>query len=603
MNKAFEAFEVLEHTFGYSSFRGEQEAVVNAVISAKNTLVVMPTGAGKSLCYQVPALVRNGVGIVISPLIALMQDQVNALREYGVRAAFLNSTLDFESVNNIESALSRGDIDLLYLAPERIIQERTRALLKRIPIALIAIDEAHCVAQWGHDFRADYLRLEFLASDFPDVPRVALTATADARTQQEIMQRLSLDPDSQFICGFDRSNIQYRIQPKDSPRKQLIRFIKEEYSGAAGIVYCLSRKKVDDVALWLNHQGVRALPYHAGMTTNERQRNQDLFLREEGIVIVATIAFGMGIDKPNVRFVAHLDMPKSIEAYYQETGRAGRDGESSTAILYYGMEDVVKLSQMLAQSEGNETFKRHEQQRLNAMLGLCEMTRCRRIALLRYFGEVLEKPCGNCDNCISPPSTWDATESVRKALSCVYRTGQRFGAAHVIDVLRGSDNEKVRQFSHHTLSTYGIGADLSADAWRSLFRQLLVMGFLDVDPSGFGSLRLTEKSRPVLRGDEIVELHRQEKKSSVKTRIKKAQLELPEEDQSLWLALRQLRKQLADSGGVPPYVVFSDVSLHEMVVKRPRNSEEFLLINGVGDKKLEKFGEAFLDVIQEYEYS
>lgn len=598
------AFEVLEHTFGYDSFRGEQEAIVNAVLAAKNTLVVMPTGAGKSLCYQVPALVREGVGIVISPLIALMQDQVNALRAHGVNAAFLNSTLDIDRVNKIETALQTGELDLLYLAPERITQNRTLALLKSTPLSLIAIDEAHCVAQWGHDFRADYLRLEFLSAEFPNVPRIALTATADAKTQEEITQRLALDADAQFICGFDRSNIQYRIRQKNSPRKQLMQFLQEEQTNSAGIVYCLSRKKVDDIALWLNHQGIRALPYHAGMSAQDRMRNQNQFLREEGVVVVATIAFGMGIDKPNVRFVAHLDMPKSIEAYYQETGRAGRDGDPATAIMFYGMEDVVKLGQMLAQSDGNELFKRHEQQRLNAMLGLCEMTNCRRIALLRYFGEILEKPCGNCDNCINPPSTWDATEAVRKALSCIYRTGQRFGAAHVIDVLRGRDNEKIRQFSHNSLSTYRIGEEYSAEFWRSVFRQLLVMGYIEIDPAGFGSLRLTEKSRPVLRGDEVVELHQQQqKKPTLKTRIKKAQVDLPEEDQSLWIALKHRRKQLADINGVPPYVVFTDASLHEMVLKRPKSSSEFLLINGVGDKKLEKFGEEFLEIIQEYEYS
>lgn len=597
--------EILTHTFGYGSFRGRQREIIDAVVAGKNALVVMPTGGGKSLCYQIPGLVRPGLTIVVSPLIALMQDQVSALNALGVSAAFLNSTLALEHVRHIEQALQSGDIDVLYVAPERLVQERTLSLLSQLRISLFAIDEAHCVAQWGHDFRADYLRLSLLQDVFPHVPRVALTATADSRTQKEIVDRLALDHDANFVCGFDRPNIRYRIQQKNNPRKQLIDFLQNEHEGDAGVVYCLSRKKVDDLAIWLKERGVNALPYHAGMNANDRKRHQDRFLRDEGVVIVATIAFGMGIDKPNVRFVAHMDMPKSIEAYYQETGRAGRDGDAANAVLFYGTEDVVKLQQMLLQSEGNEAFKRHEQQRLNAMLGLCEMTACRRQSLLRYFGEQLETACGNCDNCIVPPETWDATEDVQKALSCVYRTGQRFGMAHVIDVLRGSENEKVRQFQHHTLSTYGIGKTLSANQWRSVFRQLLVQGVLKIDGAGYGSLLLDESARPILRGELSIYLRREldKEKGKNKERRSKTVTELPEEDMHLWHALRKLRKSLADEANVPPYVIFSDATLKDMILKRPNSGEEMLCVNGVGDVKLERFGDAFLEVLREADFA
>lgn len=600
------ALHILNHTFGYAAFRGQQADIIHSVIAGKNTLVVMPTGGGKSLCYQVPALVRDGIAVVVSPLIALMQDQVNALREAGVNASYLNSSLSLEEVNQVEQDLRDGSLDLLYIAPERLVQDRTLALLSRAHIALFAIDEAHCVSQWGHDFRADYLKLNILAQVFPSIPRVALTATADSRTQQEIMQQLQLDEDACFVCGFDRPNIQYRIQQKNQPRQQLLKFIRAEQDGQAGVVYCLSRKKVEEVAAWLATQGVSAMPYHAGLPAETRQRHQDIFLREEGWVMVATIAFGMGIDKPNVRFVAHLDMPKSIESYYQETGRAGRDGDDSTAIMFYGMEDVVKLGQMLASSEGNEQYKRHEKQRLDAMLGLCEMTTCRRQALLRYFGEVLEEPCGNCDNCITPPVTWDATEPARKALSCVYRSGQRFGASHVIDILRGADNERIRRFAHNTLSTYGIGNDLPQTAWRSIFRQLLVMGFLQVDNEGYGSLSLTEQCRPVLKGEQSVFLRR-ESESALSPRssgtFKRSKVDdVADEDKGLWFALRALRKTLAEEHNVPPYVIFSDATLKEMALHRPQSGSEFLSINGVGDVKLERYGKEFIEVIRDHEY-
>jgi ATP-dependent DNA helicase RecQ len=536
--------QILEQTFGYRSFRGPQEAVIRAIVAGEDALVLMPTGGGKSLCYQVPALAREGTGIVISPLIALMQDQVSALRELGVRAGFLNSTLGAQEVFATERALREGRIDLLYVAPERLLQPRTLELLHEAHIALFAIDEAHCVSQWGHDFRADYLALDILQREFPGVPRIALTATADMRTREEIVTRLGLQDAKQFIVGFDRPNIRYRIRQKDRPKQQLLAFLREEQAGNAGIVYCLSRAKVEETARWLQEEGFHALPYHAGMDKDERARNQSRFLREEAVVMVATIAFGMGIDKPDVRFVAHLDLPKSIEAYYQETGRAGRDGEPATALLLYGFEDVVKLRQMALQSEGNETFKRHEQQRLTAMLGLCEITSCRRQALLRYFGDTLESPCGNCDNCLEPPEEWDGSEAARMALSCVYRTGQRFGANHVIDVLRGASNDRIISFDHHILSTFGIGKDIAAEQWRSVFRQLVARGLLDVDPEGYGGLRLGAQARPVLRGEESVWLRRDRKAAPVRAIGKRERgTEVDEADRPLWDALRACRKR------------------------------------------------------------
>ncbi len=593
---------VLEHVFGYHQFRGPQAAVIDSLIAGQDALVLMPTGGGKSLCYQIPALVREGVGVVISPLIALMQDQVSALHELGVRAGFLNSSLTAQEVWQTELALERGELDLLYVAPERLLQERTLTLLHNSKIALFAIDEAHCVAQWGHDFRADYLKLDILQRAFPQVPRIALTATADVRTRAEIVARLGLEQAQQFISGFDRPNIQYRIQQKNNPRQQLLRLLRDEHADHAGIVYCLSRKKVEQTAAWLCDEGFVALPYHAGLTTAVRADHQHRFLREEKIIMVATIAFGMGIDKPDVRFVAHLDLPKSIEAYYQETGRAGRDGEMATALLLYGLEDVVKLRQMMSTSEGSEEFKRHEQQRLQAMLGLCEITTCRRQTLLRYFGDVLNAPCGNCDSCLHPAETWDATEAVRMALSCVYRTGQRFGAGHVIDVLRGSANERVMSFNHHQVSTYGIGQALSADEWRSIFRQLVARGYLDVDSQGFGGLLLNDSCRPLLRGEASIQLRRERKVAAV-TPSRRVSIDIPEEDQGLWHALRACRKRLAESHGVPPYVIFHDSTLREMLERRPLTERELLQVNGVGDSKLERFGEAFLAVIRDYEYA
>jgi ATP-dependent DNA helicase RecQ len=594
---------ILNSTFGYHEFRGPQAAVIDALVAGDDVLVLMPTGGGKSLCYQIPALVREGVGVVVSPLIALMQDQVSALRELGVRAGFLNSSLSAQEMWQTELALQRGELDMLYVAPERLIQPRTLELFHQIKISLFAIDEAHCVSQWGHDFRSDYLKLELLQREFPQVPRIALTATADVRTRDEIIQRLQLQNAQQFINGFDRPNIQYRIAQKNNPKIQLMRFLREEQVGNSGIVYCLSRNKVEQIAEWLSSENLTALPYHAGLPANVRQKNQERFLREDNIIMVATIAFGMGIDKPDVRFVAHLDLPKSIEAYYQETGRAGRDGEPATTLLLYGLEDVVKLRQMMAQSEGSEEFKRNEQQRLNAMLGLCEITSCRRQSLLRYFGDTLAQACGNCDSCITPPQTWDASEAVQMALSCVYRTGQRFGAGHVIDVLRGSNNEKILSFGHHQLTTYAIGKHLSNDEWKAIFRQLVARGLLDVNSDGFGGLLLNDACRAILRGEEKIQLRRDIKIAATSPRRANLGQNIETEDQGLWNALRSCRKRLAEEQGVPPYVIFHDATLREMLEFRPLTAEQLRTITGVGESKLKRYGEEFLAVIREAEYA
>ena len=592
---------ILKDVFGYHEFRGPQEAVINALVSGDDALVLMPTGGGKSLCYQIPSLVRDGVGVVVSPLIALMQDQVSALHELGVRAGFLNSSMTPQEAWQTELAMHNGELDMLYVAPERLIQPRTLEMLHGVKIALFAIDEAHCVSQWGHDFRADYLKLDMLQREFPQVPRIALTATADVRTREEIIARLQLENAQQFVNGFDRPNIQYRIQQKNNPKIQLMRFLRDEQANNSGIIYCLSRNKVEQIAEWLSTEGFTALPYHAGLPAPIRQKNQQRFLREDNIIMVATIAFGMGIDKPDVRFVAHLDLPKSIEAYYQETGRAGRDGEPATTLLLYGLEDVVKLRQMMSNSEGNDEFKRNEQQRLNAMLGLCEITTCRRQTLLRYFGDTLAQPCGNCDSCLTPAQTWDATEPVRMALSCVYRTGQRFGAGHVIDVLRGSSNEKIHSFNHQSLSTYGIGKHLTADEWKSIFRQLVARGLLDVDAQAYGGLKLNDACRAILRGEEKIQLRR-EIKASATAVARKQGVVVDAEDQHLWNALRSCRKRLAEEHGVPPYVIFHDATLREMLEFRPTTESELLSITGVGNSKLERFGAEFLEVIREAEY-
>ncbi len=599
-----DAQTVLEKTFGYAHFRGDQQAIIGEIVEGRDALVLMPTGGGKSLCYQLPALLRPGVAIVISPLIALMQDQVDALTQLGVRAGFLNSTLDYQRQQEIEQQLINGELDLLYVAPERLIKGATLALFERIDLALFAIDEAHCVSQWGHDFRADYLQLSLLHERFPQIPRIALTATADQRTREEIISRLQLDEARHFISRFDRPNIQYRIATKQNPRQQLLRFLRREHEHDSGIVYCLSRKKVEAIAEWLCDEGFKALPYHAGINPEIRQENQRRFLREEKVIIVATIAFGMGIDKPDVRFIAHLDLPKSLEAYYQETGRAGRDGQPATAWMVYGLQDVIKLRQMLDDSNGNDEHKRIERHRLDAMLGLCEITSCRRHALLHYFGDDAPERCGNCDTCLTPPELWDGTVAAQKALSTVYRTEQRFGVNHLVDVLLGKDNDRMKQFGHHNVSTYGIGKELDANQWRSVFRQLVARAYLSVDVSGFGGLKLAEKARPVLRSEETISLRREAKESAAQqsgTRKARNKHNIAEEDKALWDALRQCRKELADEQSVPPYVIFHDATLMEMLRYRPLDGEQMLAISGVGAAKMERYGHAFIEVIRQQE--
>jgi ATP-dependent DNA helicase RecQ len=592
------AHNILQTVFGYQTFRPPQDKIIEGVIAGKDALVLMPTGGGKSLCYQIPALVRSGCGIVVSPLIALMQDQVDALRLLGVRASYLNSTLSAGEVAAVEQSLREGELDLLYIAPERLNQSRTLTLLQQSPIALFAIDEAHCVSQWGHDFRADYLCLNVLEEVFPTVPRIALTATADARTRKEIIARLMLAEADQFIAGFDRPNIRYRIALKHNARQQLLRFLKDEHPTDAGIIYCLSRRKTDDTAHWLQQQGFNALPYHAGLDTKTRSKNQSRFLREEGVIVVATIAFGMGIDKPDVRFVAHLDMPKTIESYYQETGRAGRDGEPANAWMVYGLQDVIKLRQMMEGSDGSEEHKRADQHRLNAMLGLCEITSCRRQALLSYFGDEVDIACGNCDTCLEPVDTWDGTEAARMALSVVYRTEQRFGVNHLVDVLRGGKTDKVNQFGHHQLAAYGVGKDLDNNQWRSVFRQLVARVFLNVDLDRFGALRLEEKCRPLLRGEQQIQLRKDAPQSTTKRQTKTPIADDINVD--LWEALRECRRQLAEEQGVPPYVVFHDRTLQELCLTLPETMSQFGDIGGVGERKLNKYGAVFLAVIGDH---
>ncbi|MFY0699526.1 MAG: DNA helicase RecQ [Bermanella sp.] len=595
------AHTVLQNVFGYGEFRPPQDQVIEALINGEDVFVLMPTGGGKSLCYQIPALVREGVGIVISPLIALMQDQVSALTQAGVRAACMNSAMGSDHNYQVEQQALRGELDMIYIAPERLALQRTLDWLSHCTVSIFAIDEAHCVSQWGHDFRSDYLQLSVLQQRFAHVPRIALTATADAKTREEIIARLGLEGARVFVSGFDRPNIQYRITQKNNPKKQLLSFLQTEHSGQAGVVYCLSRNKVEATAQWLSEQGVNALPYHAGLDKTIRQQNQERFLREEGIVMVATIAFGMGIDKPDVRFVAHLDLPKSIEAYYQETGRAGRDGEPATAWMAYGLEDVIKLKQMMAGSDANENFKRIEQQKLNGMLGLAELTTCRRQTLIGYFGDTLAEPCGNCDNCLTPVQTWDGTEAARKALSCVYRTDQRFGVVHLISVLRGKLTDKITQFDHHKVSTFGIGQDLSEAQWRSVFRQLVARGYLNVN-FDYGQLFLSDTSRAILRGEEslMLRVDTMQTKSSMGGGNKKSKsLDIEEHDLTLWEALRACRKNLASEQGIPPFMIFHDATLKELLDNKPSTLAELSNISGIGQKKLDKYGTEFLSVLNE----
>jgi len=595
------ALNYLKNTFGYSDFRLQQGEIVQTLINADDAVVLMPTGGGKSLCYQIPSLVRNGTGIIISPLIALMHDQVMALRQLGINAAYLNSSLDANTARQTEADLINGKLDMLYVAPERLTTNGFLSLLRRTTISLFAIDEAHCVSQWGHDFRPDYIQLSLLHEHFPDVPRIALTATADEKTRAEIKHRLALENAREFISSFDRPNICYRIsEAQGNARNALLRFIQNEHENDSGIVYCLSRKKVEAVATWLTEKGFTALPYHAGLSAEIRQANQQRFLSEDAVIIVATIAFGMGIDKPDVRFVAHLNLPKSMEAYYQETGRAGRDGLPATAWMVFGLQDVITLKQMMATSTAEEKYKRVEHHKLETMLGFTDITSCRRQSLLRYFDENLDDPCGNCDNCLTPVETWDASVAAQKALSCVHRTGQRFGVNYLVDVLTGKDDDRIRQFGHDSLSVFGIGKELDSKHWRNIFRQLISRNLLSVDLEGHGSLHLTEQCRAILRGEQTLLLRKLNNPVKTTRKGRKSFDNSNASDNLLWEALRLCRKNLADENDVPPFVIFHDATLSEMMERQPGNHEQLLLINGVGESKLKKYGDIFLKVINDH---
>ncbi len=594
-----DALEILKSHFGYDQFRFQQQEIIDTLIGGGDALVLMPTGGGKSLCYQIPAMLRNGVGIVISPLIALMQDQVDALEQNGIRASFLNSTQSMEQQQLARSQLLGSEIDLLYVAPERAMTDDFLSLLERADIALFAIDEAHCVSQWGHDFRRDYQNLYRLHELFPDIPRIALTATADRRTRAEIEQQLQLQQAKKFIHSFDRPNIFYQISEGQNNRQRLWNFIQQKHPQDAGIVYCLSRKQVESTAAWLASKGRHALPYHAGLDKDMRAEHQRIFLQQEGVIIVATIAFGMGIDKPDVRFVAHLSLPKNIEAYYQETGRAGRDGQPADAWMAYGLQDIITLRAMTQDSDADEAHKRNVHQKLEAMLGLCEQTRCRRQTILNYFDEALDEPCGNCDNCISPPETWDATEAARMALSCVYRTGQRFGVNYLIDVLLGKDHPRIVQNAHDRVSTFGIGGALSNAEWHGVYRQLVALGYIESDAERYGAIRLNPSCKPLLKGEETLFLRKQQKETaSKKSGGNKSGVRVA--DQPLFEALRELRRELAEQQGVPPFVILHDKTLHELCLQRPVTMSAMANISGIGGKKLELYGRDLIGVIEQF---
>ncbi|MDH3438976.1 MAG: DNA helicase RecQ [Betaproteobacteria bacterium] len=598
-----QALSILQSVFGFPSFLGKQGEIIEHVANGGDALVLMPTGGGKSLCFQIPALMREGCGIVVSPLIALMRDQVAALHEAGVKAACLNSTLDAEAAAKVERELLAGALDLLYVAPERLVTPRFLSLLQRSRLALFAIDEAHCVSQWGHDFRPEYIELALLAERHPAVPRIALTATADETTRREIVSRLKLDDARIFISSFDRPNIRYEVVEKENARSQLLDFIRTRHPGESGIVYCLSRKKTEETAAWLAAHGIDALSYHAGMETGERTAHQDRFINGDGVVMAATIAFGMGIDKPDVRFVAHLDLPKSIEAYYQETGRAGRDGKPAEAWMSYGLADIVQQRRMIDESAADEAFKRVSVRKLDALVGLAETASCRRVRLLAYLGEA-SGPCGNCDNCLNPPRVWDGTVPAQQALSCVYRTGQRFGAGHVIDVLLGRAAGRVSQLGHDRLSTFGIGGDLDERQWRTVFRQLVALGHLRADGEAFGALKLTQTARQVLKGETSVMLREQPVRPSRVRRGKQAvgreSLGAAAPDSALLRALRAWRLGVAREHGVPAFVVFHDGTLETIAALRPGTREALRGVSGVGEKKLERYGEALLEVVRSH---
>lgn len=592
------AKSVLQNTFGYADFRHQQANIINELLNGVDVFTLMPTGGGKSLCYQIPAIVLQGVGIVVSPLIALMKDQVDALKLQGVKAEFLNSSQNYEEQRRVEQLIVSGNIDLVYVAPERLLSDYFLSLLDQAPIALFAFDEAHCVSQWGHDFRPEYQQLSIISSRYPNTPKIALTATADLKTREEIVQVLNLANAKIFVHSFDRANIQYRISEHKNSKEQLLKFINSEHENDAGIVYCLSRKAVETTAQWLCEQGKTALPYHAGLATEIKDNNQQRFLRENGIIIVATIAFGMGIDKPDVRFVAHLNLPKSIEAYYQETGRAGRDGLPANTWLAYGMQDVIKLKQMASQSDGNEQFKFITQRKIDALLGYCEVSSCRRQVLLNYFGEILAEPCGNCDNCLTPPTTWDGTSAAQKALSTVYRTGQRFGVGHQIDVLTGKITPKITSFKHDQLSTFNIGNELKAMQWQTVFRQLISMGFLAVEMD-YGVLKLTEKARPLLKGECSIELKVQKYINTTPAQNKKQSIDndLTTAESASFDKLKQQRALWAKERNVPAYVVFHDATLIDIARTAPKTLSQLLAVNGLGKTKLELYGDKIIALL------
>lgn len=595
---------ILKHVFGHDGFRGRQEEIVETLIKGEDVIAFMPTGAGKSLCYQLPMLARDGMGVVISPLIALMEDQVASLRQNGVRAASLNSGLSQSENRDVRTSILKGEIDILYVAPERLVMESMLSLLEQVPVSAFAIDEAHCISQWGHDFRPVYLSLDILTSRFPGVPRIALTATADPQTQTDIAARLKMEGAKVFLTSFDRPNIHYAIELKDNPKRQLLTFIKRKHSGHSGIVYCLSRKKVEETASWLREQGIRALPYHAGLSHAERAANQKAFLTEEGLVLSATIAFGMGVDKPDIRFVAHLDLPGSVEAYYQETGRAGRDGEPADAMLFYGMGDVALRRSMIDQSEAEDGIKRIERAKLSALLGICETAGCRRIALLSHFGEKLPAPCGNCDTCRRPVEVRDGTVDAQKALSAVYRTGQRFGTGHLIDILTGNKTDKVANSRHDTLPTFGIGTDRSRPQWQSIFRQLVARGSLEIDHGQYGAIRLSGDAREILRGDKTLQL-RVDARSSTDSRAKSAFPAAPSEDlspsgQALFATLKAKRLEIAREQNLPPYIILHDRTLADMARRRPKTLADLEGIPGIGASKIERYGAAFLSIMTDH---